>query len=1108
MNFANINRYALLVHVQSALFLDTKEYQYFTATDLTIDRGIFSRGNTVKQPLSNATSDSIPSVTIVQNTDGIVVSCTCAHDGNKLCEHAAQALFCVMESTLYRPFFDHVTRHRLMLPSAKKYGLDQESNLDAFFSLTWETGQIIISPSIKELLPIDYPLFKQTLLAPKEERQASSTPQSILVIGRHRYYNQLYCQVMSAERTQNGTLKNPINPLDVSTHIWKSNNHQEVKFFTAIATLQNQYGETDEEMDYNLLRSLVANPLQLEVYHHNRNISEKITARTLVPIKLIDANAYIKLSVFQKEPFYEVTGELVLADEHFSFTEVAIRYGCFIFYNDTFHLLPNAAVLRVIKFFKSNHEKLLIHPSKYEEFSTNILAPLEHYVQVHYSYIIAATTAAEKTREQTAPQPIIYLEQEGNFIGITPVMKYSRLEVPVYSRKELYQTDANGNTVHVARHLDAEAKLLKTVLKQHPDFEEQRKEITYFYLHKDKFFEDDWFLNAFEDWQHEGITILGFDSIENNNLNPNRAKIDIQILSGEDWFNADLRVKFGKQKASMRQLMKAIRHKRKFVELGDGSHGMLPDEWLQKIEQYFRIFEVDKELFKIPKIGFSDLATLFEKDVFLNEARNELTLLQKDFSKAKKRPNVPTPLGLKATLRTYQQEGLNWLAFLDNRNFGGCLADDMGLGKTLQIIAFILYLRERNGARTHLIVVPTSLLFNWQEEIRKFAPDLKSLTYHGEKRNKNLLSGKEHDVILTSYGTILSDIDHWKKASFDYIFVDESQAIKNPNAERYKALRLLDARNRIVMTGTPIENNTFDIYGQMSFCCPGLLGSKLYFKNTYAIPIDRFGDNKRAKELFEKIAPFVLRRTKKQVAKELPEKTEIVLYCEMEEQQRALYNELEEELRSFVAERDEQEVREQRIHVLAGLTKLRQICNSPRLLKEGHTGEHAAKVEVLLSEIENKVTEHKILIFSQFVEMLDIIKEALQTRNIGFEYLTGQSNDRGTKVNNFKSNDAVRVFLISLKAGGVGLNLTEADYVYLVDPWWNPAVENQAIDRVHRIGQNKPVMAIRLICQDSIEEKMMRLQQRKRMLAQDLIKSDKTAQNDLSKEDLLTLLGK
>jgi len=438
--------------------------------------------------------------------------------------------------------------------------------------------------------------------------------------------------------------------------------------------------------------------------------------------------------------------------------------------------------------------------------------------------------------------------------------------------------------------------------------------------------------------------------------------------------------------------------------------------------------------------------------------------------------------------------------------FGGCLADDMGLGKTIQVIAFILLLQQKHGHQTQLVVMPTSLIFNWQAELDKFAPTLKVLTIDGNNRVRNNHRFKEYDVVITSYGMMVSNIHFLKTFNFGYIFLDESQAIKNPDSQRYKAVRLLHSVNKIVLTGTPIENNTFDLYGQLSFACPGLLGNQQYFKDIYSQPIDKFGDTKRAQELQQKINPFILRRTKQQVATELPEKTEMVIYCEMGAEQRKVYDAYEKEFRNYLLHQPEEDLPRESMHVLQGLTKLRQICNSPALLKDtAFYGDAAAKIDVLVEQIESKYRHHKILVFSQFVGMLELIKKELAVKYIPYEMLTGKTKNRATVVGAFQNNDNIRVFLISLKAGGTGLNLTEADYVYLVDPWWNPAVENQAIDRCYRIGQDKHVMAVRLICPDTIEEKIMKLQAAKKELVSDLIKTDASILKQLTKKDLLAL---
>src|SRR5690606_29714201 len=353
----------------------------------------------------------------------------------------------------------------------------------------------------------------------------------------------------------------------------------------------------------------------------------------------------------------------------------------------------------------------------------------------------------------------------------------------------------------------------------------------------------------------------------------------------------------------------------------------------------------------------------------------------------------------------------------------------------------------------------------------------------------------------------LSDINFLKEIQFNIIVLDESQAIKNPSSLRYKAARLLQARQRLVLTGTPVENNTFDLFAQISFVLPSLLGTPKRFADNYSTPIDRFQDKQRAVELQQKIHPFMLRRTKKQVAKELPAKTEIVLYCEMGSEQRKVYDTYKNEFKKYLSGIKEDELHSSNLHILQGLTKLRQLCNSPALLADDEFyGDQSAKLDELFKQIEKLMSSHKILIFSQFVGMLALIKARVEKANIGYAYLTGKTKDRQDQVQKFQYDEHVRLFLISLKAGGTGLNLTKAEYVIIVDPWWNPAVENQAIARAYRIGQKNKVIAIRLITPNTIEEKIMQLQDRKRLLADELIQTDSSIFKQLNKTDLLNLL--
>ena len=1101
INISTLSVYDLLKHTSESSFIGITDFHKVYPVAIENNTGIFTKDSSLQD---------FPMVTISRINNSLICSCTCDHSKAQLCAHQAEIIHCILEEKKYRIFFDEILRKKTFLSKAKGYGLENEPDLDQYFQLKLTEGKLEILPKIKEMLPMDEQMFQRDLLpqlpSKLDELAAQETgKKQILVIGKHRYYNHLVFSLMEAEITQTGKIKNPVNAVDAMQLIWKAEKPLDIKFYTAISSFQNNYNEEYNAAEWEALKLIVKNPLDLEVYYHDREIAETVSAKSLTPVTLNTLNTEVQLSVFKKDPFYEITGSLLLNDSSVPFKNVIIRNEYFVYNSNTFSLIDHPDMLRIIRFFKANNEILLIHSSKYEEFMRQILSNLEEHIHINYSYIQSATKVQlEEKKFQT--ERVIYLRQQENYIGITPVMKYGQVEVPVYSRKQIFDTDQNGNPFKIERNDASEARFTSLVMQQHPDFEEQMDGYQYFYLHRDKFLDDNWFLNAFEAWRNEGIIILGFNELKNNKLNPHRAKINIQITSGLDWFNAKLKVGFGQKEATLKQLHRTIRNKSKFVQLDDGSLGILPEEWMDKIAAYFQAGEIDEELLKIPKINFTEISSLFEKEILSTEIQDEITAYSTQFSPGKNIPQVNIPVELNAELRDYQHEGLNWLNFLDDFNFGGCLADDMGLGKTLQVIAFILSQREKRGHTTNLVVVPTSLIFNWQEEVRKFAPSIKVLVHYGPDRQKSTTHLSDYEIILTSYGMLLSDIRFLKTFNFNYTFLDESQTIKNPDSERYKAARLLQSRNRIVLTGTPVENSTFDLYSQLSFACPGLLGSKQYFKDIYAIPIDKFEYSKRAMELQQKIKPFILRRTKKQVAKELPEKTETVIYCEMNIEQRRIYDAYEKELREFIAANDDDDLNKNSMHVLTGLTRLRQICNSPVLIKEGYSGENAVKIEILMEQILGKSKDHKILVFSQFVGMLDLLKPELERHGIPFEYLTGQTKDRGQKVANFQENEEIRVFLISLKAGGVGLNLTQADYIYLIDPWWNPATENQAIDRSYRIGQTKNVIAVRMICSNTVEEKILALQKKKKLLAQNLLKTDGTKFQGLSKQDLLDIL--
>ncbi|RZJ90575.1 MAG: ATP-dependent helicase [Chryseobacterium sp.] len=930
----------------------------------------------------------------------------------------------------------------------------------------------------------------------------------IIVIRKHKYYTHFFAELYEAEMTASGKLKAPLFLIDPLDFIWKIDDPEVLKFYTALARFRNSYDADHASSDQDSLVALVRNPLKLDAYYHDPELSATISTKSLVAVKLKFLKQELRLNVDQKEDFYELAGKLYIDEKGYDLDLLNIKFHYFVLYNGIMQLISDVNFIKVIHFFKKQNNSIVIPAIAFDEFQRTVLSKIGKAIKINYSFLKRATVKQLKDNNfDELKAKLLYLSDSGDYILITPVMRYGNVEVPVLSQQQIYALDAIGKPFTVQRDEQAETSFIGLLIRQHPFFEEQLNQ-EFFYLHKTRFLDSGWFLDAFEIWQKNGISILGFNQITNNNLNPNRAKITIAVLSGLDWFETDIDIRFGKQKVSLKYLHKALRNKSKFVQLGDGTQGILPEEWIEKFNAYFSAGEISDEKILTSRVNIVSIDELYDQEMLTKELKLELKAFRDKVTNFSVITSVETPPDFNGQLRNYQQQGLNWLNFLDEFGLGGCLADDMGLGKTIQVIAFILLQKQKQKSAANLIVMPATLLFNWHGEISKFSPSLKIMTYYGAERNKGKVDFNQFDVILTTYGTILSEVRLLKAYRFNYIFFDESQVLKNPLTQRYRAAALLQSASKIVLTGTPIENNTFDLYGQLSLACPGLLGTKQHFREQYVMPIDRFKDTRKAKELQRKIAPFILRRTKNQVAQELPDKTEMVLYCEMGEEQKKVYDAYKMEYRNFLMGQREEDLSGQGMHILKGMTILRQICNSPALVKDDvFYGESSAKIDVLMEEIESRSGAHKILVFSQFVSMLDLIRAALEKRNISFQYLTGQTRKRSEEVAGFRDNEDVRVFLISLKAGGTGLNLVEADYVYLVDPWWNPAVENQAIDRCYRIGQEKHVVAVRLICPGTIEEKMMILQENKRNLVEDLIKTDGQTLKTLSKDELLELFS-
>ena len=604
------------------------------------------------------------------------------------------------------------------------------------------------------------------------------------------------------------------------------------------------------------------------------------------------------------------------------------------------------------------------------------------------------------------------------------------------------------------------------------------------------------------------LTQEGWEIEAEGKLYRTAEKLKIEVKSGVDWFELDGKAIFGDAQVSLPQLLRAIRQGESMVKLDDGTLGVLPEEWMKKYGILAGLGNLENKQvrFTRPQAGLLDALLAGETAVSVDAVFGRLRQELRDFSGI---TAALAPSGFTGKLRAYQSEGLGWLFFLERFGFGGCLADDMGLGKTIQVLALLEARRERRSSGKDnlppsLVVVPRSLVFHWKKEASMFTPKLRILDHTGATRLKPGDHFGDFDVVLTTYGTVRRDALHLKEQRFDYCILDEAQAIKNSATLSSKAVRLLRADHRLAMSGTPVENHLGELWSLFQFLNPGMLGSAAILANA-----GRSADEETRVVLRKALRPFILRRTKSQVATELPEKTEQTLYCDLEADDRKLYDELRDYYRSRLLKRDPAAAPGRfKLQVLEALLRLRQVACHPGLVDKRRIEKGSAKLDTLLAQLDQVLEEeHKALVFSQFTSLLAILRRRLDAAKISYAYLDGKTRDREARVEQFQKDPNTKLFLISLKAGGLGLNLHAAEYVYLLDPWWNPAVEAQAIDRAHRIGQTRQVFAYRLIARDTVEEKVLELQKAKRDLADAIISADESVIRNLTREDLELLLS-
>ncbi|CAN5724194.1 hypothetical protein BH10BAC2_BH10BAC2_42570 [soil metagenome] len=1065
-------------------------------------------------------------------------SCTChAESSHPLCTHKTIVLLQLLNA--FGPnYFDTIRnldkeKNKLLA----LYGYSMDDDIKGKFEFTYKEGKPflrVLDTSIKRVVLAPQPLRPRpevqeamTIVAEEENTDKPKLKLGVVFSYNAHQYPYIQADAVQGEASEEAAMfVGKVEKLDltkfINTEVLDENDKILVQQLRKLlpgevsrylnrnspfsGIWENIIQQHDDELPEET-RHLIAEYLQPKYKKIFSDLAENGLVFFLPPRKSFQtaslekarcASAFLspEFSVKLAGDVYEVSCSVKLPEGPYSIADNELSSSFVYKFHDTFYMWQRQedAVL-VEKFLPTG--KLSIAKEDWNKQLVDFLLPLSKEYNVHFSNVQREEIKDEK------PEVKILLKERGDYLLFQPVFNYRGYDVKPADKEKIILPLVDKLLV-IHRNTIAESEFIDKIENLHSSFIRPEEGNT-LALRGTDVLKNNWFFLFSDAVKELNIPVYGYEALKNFRFNTARPSTKIYISSNTDWFDAKIDIHFGEQKVTVADVKKALANKQQYVHLEDGTLGILPEEWIRKYSLLFRVGEGKASNMKLSKYHFSIIEDLYngrdEEELFVK--------LEEKYDKLRYNHSIEAiepPEHLKPILRPYQASGFQWLNYLSEVHWGGILADDMGLGKTIQALSFLHHLKQKNNQLKALVVCPTTLMYNWENEIKKFTPNLTYYIHHGGTRTHETLLDKNIDVIITTYGTLRSDIKQFVDVPLDYVILDESQAIKNPSSKVAKAATLLNAKNKLCLSGTPLQNNTFDIYAQMNFLNPGMLGSMEFFKHEFSVPIDKFGEKEQKEHLRKLLYPFILRRTKEQVAKDLPEKSEMILFCEMGKEQRDIYDAYRNDYRDkILGVVEEQGVQKSQLTILQGLMKLRQICDSPAIMKDEEKFPNASvKLEEIGREITENISDHKALIFSQFLGMLALIKEKLNELGVVYEYFDGSTSapDRQKAIERFQNDSECRVFLISLKAGGVGLNLTAADYVYIVDPWWNPAVEQQAIDRTHRIGQTKNIFAYRMICKDTVEDKILSLQEKKRLLAADLITDDTGFVKSLTREDV------
>lgn len=1119
--------------------IDLKTIRMLTSKDSLHDAEQFLRTN--KASIIQAKNEQVKaeltlngkqwSVILQKNEErNFDTSCGCAETDYPLCEHKTIVFIQLLQT--YGPgFFDSIRdQDKEKAKLLGIYGYKLEDAWQDKFEFIYKDGKPflrVLDPQVKRIEQTGVPkrTFQENATPVSVSREKSVKRLAVVLNLQHNQFPYFVVDAVKGEMNEEtGVFTGTLEKLDITKHIESDelavDDHallplirklqpSEVNKFinrnSPFASIWDHItGKEDEVItedtrqlmiDYLLprLQKLISEP-GLHVFilpkgkqYVTKNLREVQTNTTgLYPQFELRKNK----TKWEWRLFVKMNGAMVPLDEN------EIDSSLIICINGEIRTWAKAEDAALAANYKENGSKLISQQQLAGFIEKEAISIARKYPVQFDSTLISEVKEGE-------PEIKLSLQEQGDYLLLQPLFCYKGYTVKASDPPEIMLME-NEKLLLVKRNIKAEEEFLGKIENLHSQFV-RMGEGRSLALRGSEVLRNNWFFLFVDAMKEMKITVEGWEVLKNFRFNTAKPKTQIYISNGVDWFDARVDIVFGDQQVTIAELKKALQNQQSFVQLPDGTLGVLPEEWIKKYSLLFRVGENKQEKLRLSKYHISVIDELYE-----NRDENEIEIeLEEKYEKLrdfKRIKEIQPPSSLKSILRPYQQSGFQWLNFLSEVGWGGILADDMGLGKTIQALTFLQHLKNKQGKLFSLVVCPTTLMYNWENELKKFTPELTYHIHHGSQRAKNAKLLQDKEVVITTYGTMRSDIRLFTELQFDSIILDESQAIKNPQSKVAKASVLLNSKHRLCMSGTPLQNNTFDVYAQMNFLNPGMLGSIEHFRNDFSTPIDKFGEKEQKDHLRRLLYPFILRRTKEQVAKDLPEKTETVLYCEMDTEQRKIYDTYRNEYRSrILGTIDQVGIAGSQLTILQGLMKLRQICDSPYILNEEEKLPNVSiKLEELSRELEENISNHKTLVFSQFLGMLALIREKLEEKGIPYVYFDGSTSaaDREKAVRQFQEDENIRVFLISLKAGGVGLNLTAASYVFIVDPWWNPAVEQQAIDRTHRIGQTNNIFAYRMICKDTIEDKILVLQEKKRALARDLISDDTGFVKSLTREDV------